>query len=90
MRLQIDKEGVKIHEIKLIKLLYASLFEKLPYLPNRMGQKYNASYAECSTLTMFPALDNALLADSAYWLFLYSLFMLTVFIQSDRILRSEK
>lgn len=58
MRLQIDKEGVKLYEIKLIQLLFASVFAKLPYLPNQMGHS-SASYAGCTSSALFLALGTS-------------------------------
>lgn len=58
MRPQIDKEGVKLHEIKPIQLLFASVFAKLPYLPNQMGHS-NASYAGGTSSAVFLALGTS-------------------------------
>lgn len=80
MRLQIDKEGIKLHKIKLIKLCF------VPLLAKSDGTKYSANYAECSSLT----LSNTFLRENANWLFWYSLLMLETFIQSGRILCSTK
>lgn len=64
MRLQPDKEGIILYEVKLIILPFPSLFVKLPYLPNQMGQKHNVSYTERGSSATFLALGNMLLAEN--------------------------